>query len=30
MQRQVYPGDQLVAKLLPVLRDVADTLRPLL
>ena len=30
VQRQVYPGDQLVAKLLPVLRDVADTLRPLL
>ena len=30
VQRQVYPGDQIVAKLLPVLRDVADALRPLL
>jgi IclR family pca regulon transcriptional regulator len=30
VQRQVYPGEQLVARLLPVLRDVADTLRALL
>ncbi len=30
VQRQMYPGDQLVTKLLPVLRDVAETLRPVL
>lgn len=30
VQRQVYPGEQLVDRLLPVLRDVADALRPLL
>ena len=30
VQRQVYPGDQMVTKLLPVLRDVAEALRPLL
>lgn len=30
VQRDAYPGDQLVTKLLPVLREVAETLRPIL
>ncbi|MFZ4289545.1 IclR family transcriptional regulator domain-containing protein [Variovorax sp. HJSM1_2] len=30
VQRQMYPDDQLVAQLLPVLREVAETLRPIL
>jgi IclR family pca regulon transcriptional regulator len=30
VQRQVYPDDQLVKKLLPVLRDVAEALRPII
>jgi IclR family pca regulon transcriptional regulator len=30
VQRQSYPGDQLVSKLLPVLREVAESLRPVL
>lgn len=30
VQRQVYPDEQVVRKLLPVLRDVAETLRPVL
>lgn len=30
VQRQMYPDDQLVAKLLPVLREVAESLRPVL
>lgn len=29
-QRQMYPDDQLVTKLLPVLREVAEALRPVL
>jgi IclR family pca regulon transcriptional regulator len=30
VQRQMYPGEQLVEQLLPVLREVAETLRPIL
>ena len=30
VQRQMYPGGQLVAKLLPILREVAEALRPVL
>ena len=30
VQRQMYPDDQLVDKLLPVLRDVSEALRPIL
>ena len=30
VQRQVYPDDQMVGKLLPVLREVADALRPII
>jgi IclR family pca regulon transcriptional regulator len=30
VQRQMYPDEQLVARLLPVLREVAEALRPLL
>jgi IclR family pca regulon transcriptional regulator len=30
VQRHLYPGEQLAAKLLPVLREVAETLRPIL
>lgn len=30
VQRQMYPDDQMVTKLLPVLRDVAEALRPVL
>ncbi|RYF29841.1 MAG: hypothetical protein EOO26_16395 [Comamonadaceae bacterium] len=30
VQRQVYPDDQMVTKLLPVLREVAESLRPVL
>lgn len=30
VQRQMYPDDQLVAKLLPVLREVAEALRPII
>ena len=30
VQRQMYPGDQVVTKLLPVLREVAEALRPVL
>jgi hypothetical protein len=30
VQRQVYPGTQLVDKLLPVLREAAESLRPII
>jgi len=30
VQREAYPGDSMVTKLLPVLREVAETLRPIL
>jgi IclR family pca regulon transcriptional regulator len=30
VQRQVYPGDQMVERLLPVLREVAEALRPII
>lgn len=30
VQRQMYPGDELVQRLLPVLRDAAEALRPIL
>ena len=30
VQRQAYPGDELAARLLPVLRDVAEALRPVI
>ena len=30
VQRQVYPDDQMVGKLLPVLREVAEALRPII
>lgn len=30
VQRQMYPGRQMVSKLLPILREVAEALRPVL